>query len=266
MFKIGEFSKLAKTTVKTLRYYDEVDLLKPIFVDDNGYRYYETEQLNDLIEIVELRNLDIPIADIKEFFNCAQKDKFLEKHLLVLENNLDKTKTKISLLKKYIAKAKTGDFMDKYQAKEIIVPENIVYFKHGTIDSMKNLFDFVLTAGTQAKKLNPTLECKNYCYVTYTAKEFKEKNVELEYVEAVTNFGNQSSEIKFRKEPEITAISIEHKGSYANLPKAYSYATRYVKEKGYKIAGALREVYIHGCWDEENEDNYLTEIQIPINK
>lgn len=107
MFKIGEFSKLAKKTVKTLRYYDEVDLLKPIFVDDNGYRYYKTEQLNDLIEIVELRNLNIPIADIKEFFNCAQKDKFLEKHLLVLEDNLDKTKTKISLLKKYIAKAKT---------------------------------------------------------------------------------------------------------------------------------------------------------------
>lgn len=53
--------------------------------------------------------------------------------------------------------------MDKYQAKEIIVPENIVYFKHGTIDSMQNLFDFVLTVGTQAKKLNPTLD-KNYCY------------------------------------------------------------------------------------------------------
>ena len=41
MYKIGEFSKLAKTTVKTLRFYDESGLLKPAFVDpENGYRCY----------------------------------------------------------------------------------------------------------------------------------------------------------------------------------------------------------------------------------
>lgn len=266
MFKIGEFSKLAKTTVKTLRYYDEVGLLRPLFVDDNGYRYYETEQLNDLIEIIELRNLNISVADIKEFLSSSQKDKLLEKHLLVLENNLDRTKTQISLLKKYIAQAKKGDFMKKYKAKEIVVPQNIVYFKHGTIATMQNLFDFVLKAGAEARKLNPTLECTNYCYVTYTAKEYKEKDVELEYVEAVKNFGNSSQNIQFRLDKEITAISVEHKGSYSNLPKAYSYAIEYVKEKGYEIAGAIREVYVHGCWDEENESDYLTEIQIPVKK
>ncbi len=266
MFKIGEFSKLAKTTVKTIRYYDEVGLLKPIFVDDNGYRYYEAEQLNDLIEIIELRSLDVPVADIKKFLATSKKDKFLEQHLLVLKNNLDKTKKQISLLQKYIAKAKKGDFMEKYQAKEIIVPENIVYFKHGTVASVQNLFEFVLQAGTEASKSNPTLECKNYCYVTYTAKEYKEKDVELEYVEAVKDFGNETQNIKFRKEPEITAISVAHKGSYVNLPKAYSFALEYVKENGYTISGAIREVYVHGCWDEENEDNYLTEIQIPVTK
>lgn len=266
MFRIGEFSKLAKTTIKTIRYYDEVGLLKPVFVDDNGYRYYETEQLNDLIEIMELRSLDVPIVKIKEFLNSSYKDKILEDHLLVLKNNLDKTKSQISLLKKYIVKTKEGDFMKKYKAKEIIVPENIVYFKHGTIESMQKLFDFVLQAGTEARNNNPTLECKNYCYISYTAKEYKEKDVELEYVEAVNNFGHESQNIKFRKEPAITAISVEHKGSYTNLPKAYSFATNYVKEKGYKIVGAIREVYIRGCWDEENEENYLTEIQIPIEK
>lgn len=266
MFRIGEFSKLAKTTVKTIRYYDEVGLLKPVFVDGNGYRYYETEQLNDLIKIIELRNLDVPIVDIKKILNSLSKDKLLEKHLLVLENNLDKTKNQITLLKKYIAKAKEGDFMEKYQAKEIVVEESIVYFRHGTIASMHDLFTFVLEAGAEARKLNPTIECKNYCYVTYTAKEYKENDVELEYVETVKEFGNESFNIKFRKDPKIKAISVEHKGSYSNLPKAYSYAIEYVKEKGYKICGPIREVYVHGCWDEEVEDNYLTEIQIPIAK
>ena len=39
MYKIGEFSTLAKTTVKTLRYYEQENILLPHFVDSNGYRY-----------------------------------------------------------------------------------------------------------------------------------------------------------------------------------------------------------------------------------
>lgn len=266
MLKIGEFSKLAKTTIKTLRYYDEIDLLKSIFVDDNGYRYYEIEQLNDLIEIIELRNLDIPISEIKCILCSNEKDKLLENHLQVLKKHLNKTQQQISLIKDYIAKAKKGEFMEKYKAKEIIVPEHKVYFRHGVIESMNDLFNFVLETGAEASKNNPTLKCENYCYVTYTAKEYKEKDVELEYVEAVKEFGNESENIKFRIDPQITAISVEHKGAYLNLSKAYAFALNYVKDKGYKIAGPIREVYIDGCWNEDNEDNYLTEIQIPIKK
>ena len=54
------------------------------------------------------------------------------------------------------------------------------------------------------------------------------------------------------------------KGKYENLSKAYAFALNFVKDNHYEIAGAIREVYIHGCWDESNEDNYLTEIQNPI--
>lgn len=46
MYRIGMFSKINKVTVKTLRYYDEVGLLIPAYVDEeNGYRYYTSEQL-----------------------------------------------------------------------------------------------------------------------------------------------------------------------------------------------------------------------------
>ena len=212
MLKIGEFSKLAKTTIKALRYYDEVDLLKPVFVDDNGYRYYEIEQLNEIIMIMELRNLDISIAKIKEILCSNEKYKILEEHLASLEQEYIKKEQQISLTKNYIKKAKKGDFMENYLAKEIIVPEEKVYYKHGVINSMQDLFSFVLSAGEEVSKFNPTIKCKNYCYVTYTAKEYKEKDVELEYVEAVNEFGKPSKNIKFRLDPQITAISVEHKG------------------------------------------------------
>ena len=49
MYKIGEFSKMSKTTIKTLRYYENEGLLMPSYVDPyTNYRYYESSQLTDL--------------------------------------------------------------------------------------------------------------------------------------------------------------------------------------------------------------------------
>lgn len=66
MLKIGEFSKLAMITVKTLRFYDEVGLLKPCLVDEwTGYRYYDSQQLYEIHRIVALRQAGLTIDEIK---------------------------------------------------------------------------------------------------------------------------------------------------------------------------------------------------------
>ena len=252
MLKIGEFSKLCKSTVKTLRYYDEVGLLNPVFVDDNGYRYYEIEQLNTIIKIMELRGLDISINDIKEIIYNGKQFKVLNKQLRSLEGELIRKQNQISLIKNYIVKAEKGDFMENYEAKEIVVPKNVVYYRHGIIGSMAEMLNFIMEAQAECRANNPTLKCKNYCYVTYTAKEYKEFKVELEYVEAVEKMGQESECIKFRIDNEIKAISVKHKGDYAGLSKAYAFALNYVKEKGLQIVGAIREVYIDGCWNKDN--------------
>ena len=69
MYKIGEFSILAKTTIKTLRYYEKEGLLIPAFVDTNGYRYYDTNQLLELAKIVSLRQIGLSIVEIKKVLN-----------------------------------------------------------------------------------------------------------------------------------------------------------------------------------------------------
>ena len=56
-------------------------------------------------------------------------------------------KKTVQILLQIIQKAKKGEFMERYVAKEIIVPKNIVYYKHGVIKSMADLFNFVLSAG-----------------------------------------------------------------------------------------------------------------------
>lgn len=70
MYKIGDFSKMSKVTIKALRYYEKEGLLKPVFIDKNtSYRYYETSQLVEVSKIISLRQAGIPIKEIKKILN-----------------------------------------------------------------------------------------------------------------------------------------------------------------------------------------------------
>src|SRR5258707_11330821 len=65
MFKIGEFSKLVQVSVPTLRYYDQVGLLKPVEIDRyTSYRYYSASQLPRLHRILALRGLGFSLEQI----------------------------------------------------------------------------------------------------------------------------------------------------------------------------------------------------------
>jgi len=70
MIRIGDFSKLSRVSIKTLRYYDDVGLLKPTHVDGmTGYRSYAIEQLARLNRILALKDLGFSLAEISELLD-----------------------------------------------------------------------------------------------------------------------------------------------------------------------------------------------------
>lgn len=75
-FTAGELAKLFNISKQTLLYYDKIHLLSPDYISDNGYRHYSIKQYLDLEIIVNLRNLNIGIADIKEFLDKRGKPEF----------------------------------------------------------------------------------------------------------------------------------------------------------------------------------------------
>ena len=96
MYKIGEFSTLAKTTIKTLRYYEKEKLLIPAFVDDNGYRYYETIQLKELAKIISLRQIGLSIHEIKEVLEGKLLEDILMSRKEKVEEELRNCKYQLS--------------------------------------------------------------------------------------------------------------------------------------------------------------------------
>src|SRR3954468_8025960 len=72
MMRIGDFSRLSRVSVKTLRYYDELGLIKPARVDEfTGYRYYDYDQYARINRVLALRALGLSLERIRQVLDAG---------------------------------------------------------------------------------------------------------------------------------------------------------------------------------------------------
>ncbi len=104
-YTINQLAKLSGVSTRTLRFYDEIGLLKPAFYGDNQYRYYKEEQLLLLQQILFFRELEFPLNDIKTILSRNDFDKIdsLQQHKSRLQSNLEKAQTLIKTIDKTIS-------------------------------------------------------------------------------------------------------------------------------------------------------------------
>ena len=262
MLKIGEFSKLCQMTVKALRFYEKEGLLIPASVDEwTGYRFYTTEQLRRAAKIKSYRQLDLSIEEIKAIFKGKNARKILEEKALQLQVQQKEIDVRLSIIKHILEKTTM-----KYQVTVKNIPEQIVYIAEKRLAKYSDMMHVIPAIGEEFKKLNPNLKCAEppYEFCEYPDGEYRENNVLIRHVEAVTDFGQESENIKFKKLPAVKVLSIFHKGAYDQIGEVYAFIMKYAEENGYKIAGLSRECYIDGIWNKDSVDDWLTEIQLPI--
>jgi DNA-binding transcriptional MerR regulator len=104
VYTVTKLAKISGVSVRTLHWYDEVDLLKPSYYGDNGYRYYEEEQLLILQQVLFFRELGFELKQIKNLLHRGDFDKLvvLSSHRQVLQNNLVRTRKLIKTIDKTI--------------------------------------------------------------------------------------------------------------------------------------------------------------------
>lgn len=91
-YSIGELSKLAGISTRTLRHYDAIDLLKPAYVEENGYRVYSEDEVKMLQQIMFYREFGITLEEIHAIVNSSEFDrlKALETHYQHLKSEKDR--------------------------------------------------------------------------------------------------------------------------------------------------------------------------------
>lgn len=106
MKTVKDVSEIAGISIRTLRYYDEIGLLKPTELTDSGYRLYDNKALEKLQEIMFFRELEIPLTDIKTIMENPNYDK--EQVLSAQKTFLEKKRNRLNGLIELISDVMEG--------------------------------------------------------------------------------------------------------------------------------------------------------------
>jgi DNA-binding transcriptional MerR regulator/effector-binding domain-containing protein len=268
MFSIGQFSRITGLTIKTIRLYHEKGLLIPNWVDEaTGYRYFDDRNIEQARAISYMRELMIPLAEIKQILDRFAEDSdildFLETHRGTIHLKMEQLNKAALSLDDIIHKEKEAKKMieeSSYSVGEKVVEEVFVAGlrwkgHYGDVGKIFAKLGKLAGRNIRGKPMNLYYDC-----------EYKENDADIETCYPAANNTKKSGELIVRTLPGGKCVSLIHKGPYENLSRSYAKIMEYIQNKKYETTLPIREVYLKGpgMIFRGNPKNYLTEIQIFI--
>ncbi|MFR5367389.1 MerR family transcriptional regulator [Intestinibacter bartlettii] len=265
-FSTGEFAKLCNVNKKTLFYYDEIGLFKPEIVKENGYRYYSVYQLEVFDIIHTLRDLGVPLKQIKSFIderNPKSVVKFFEYKTGEIENEIKQLIRKQEIMSnkiKIIKEAeKIRDNIDNLSIEEQD-EEYLVLSKN--IDKSKFPYDSEVYANHL-----------NYCYnqdlyIGYplgfikTIDDLYSEN-DYAYTYYYTKVNKNDGE-NIIKKPKGKYLVGYLNGSYIDIPGLYKKMLDYVKTHNLELIGHSYEEELINLIAVKDMNDYIIKVSMQI--
>ena len=211
MLRIGEFSKLAKISIKTLRYYDQIGLLNPAMIDrETQYRYYTLEQLEEVRLIAMYKDAGLSNDMILKLIHKKSDElALLQYQKQILTERAKDIKKALSALDVLLGEQSR----QQYEAVVKHVEKRLVYCCRGYVTSCESIHDFVKCCSAELAKTNPDVRFSepDYCCVIYPDDGYRESNIFIEYAQSVDRAGRNTETIKFKEIDAVTAISVIHR-------------------------------------------------------
>lgn len=270
-FTTGEFARICGIEKHVLFYYDEIDLLKPAFINENGYRYYSSYQYDTFTVISLLKNLGMPLQEIKLYLQQRSPSLFLS----LLEEKSRDIRSEIARLEKtyqYVSsmRQQTADAVNSEKDRIEIVfrpetqilcsrsPENDpldfgMYAREYTEFCDENNLSKEHHIGT-ILKLGPdsSFDPSHFAalYTVYFIRENMAKK-------------GKSALITMRKGPYLT---VYHQGDYPSLSSVYREIFRFIGKNRLKPGRFIYEEYILSDVAVQSPKEYVTRIFMEIDQ
>lgn len=271
MYSIGMFSQICRVTPKTLRHYDEIGLLRPARIDRfTGYRYYTTGQLPRMNQIQSLRQMGFSLTEIIALLDGGAEPETIRALLELkrgeLAARIREDGQRLRLVENILRKGTL--MMENYNVTIKELPEVIVAYLRTVIQSYDDLFHLMPEVlGPEMERLGCKCAEPEYCFNVYHYEEYRDHDIDVSLCQAVTERKEDSDVAKFQTIARVPqAACLLHKGPYRTLRNAYTFAAQWIEQNGYRLAGPPRESYTDGIWNKESEEDWLTELQFPVEK
>ncbi|MBL8134077.1 MAG: MerR family transcriptional regulator [Anaerolineae bacterium] len=270
MLKIGEFSRICQVSVKALRHWDAIGLLKPDVTDPlTGYRYYTIQQVGAVNRISAFKTMGLPLDRIAELLHENLSTADIRAMLLLkqgeLRQQIDEAAHMLTLVEARLRQIEhQGSLPDYEVALKSIEPQPILGIREtvSTLDALVALLAETYPYARQKENAN-------------LLAVFHDEGFEVECVDVEVGFPVDSMAAKalslsaarqmtVRTLPEVELMaSTVHHGEWLALSQAYVHLGHWIEAHGYSIAGPGREVFHYIDWENDQRAT-VTELQFPI--
>ncbi|MHA6765364.1 MerR family transcriptional regulator [Streptacidiphilus sp. PAMC 29251] len=264
--QIGAFSRLTHLSVKTLRYYHEIGLLEPAAVDSvSGYRYYLTGQAETAQLVRRLRDLEMPVADVKAALAApdqAARDRILARHLDRLRQQLRQTEAAVDSLRSMldgsprpiqVAERELAAALTLSVSADVARADLGAWWRAG----LRGLLAVAAEAGIQAA---------GPAGGVYEDSLFTDDRGRARVYLPVQDIARASgSECLFDLPAGRYAVA-GYDGPHSEADRVYAALGTYAAQSGRDAAGPVREHYLTGPLDTPDRSEWRTELCWPLSR
>ena len=268
-FSVSELAALGNVSRQTILYYDKHNLLKPNFIDSNGYRYYHFKEYLILEIILNFRKLGMSVDEIKAYINekspealdnilmnKATEYELTIKKLKCLLADIEIVRTNLAAINKY----NVGSLTIHQQEQEILILSPLVDKKAPIKTRIKILGNFNLPL----YKSNHFKSCKVSWIITANDFLNGECRKKRYYWSPTYVDSNNKKKIILPAGNYLTYI---FQGAFQpQATKIYDIITQYLHKQHLKIISPIKITTLKDFWTAKTRDDYISMLSVAVEK
>jgi DNA-binding transcriptional MerR regulator len=272
MFRIGEFSRIARVSARLLRFYDEIGLLTPAHADpQTGYRYYTVTQLSQLNRILVLKELGFDLNQVRDILKSNVGSDELRRMLLLRRNDVERSLTaesqRLHAIETRIAQLESEGAMTFDDVVVRAEPGRRLVSLRRTVPSFIAARELIRELRTQARSFLPKGRSPTLIAIAHSS-QFELDEIDVEFGYAL----DDGFEVEPPSGSELTLRELENVERMAvcvrvGLPEQAHLVTAkigcFVAANGDQLAGPSREVFLQPP-DLDRMHEAVVEMQFPI--
>jgi DNA-binding transcriptional MerR regulator/effector-binding domain-containing protein len=274
MFRIGDFSRIARVSARLLRFYDEIGLLAPEQADrQTGYRYYTVAQLAQLNRITVLKELGFSLEQIGDMLKAPPQADELRRLLLLrrndVERTLDQEAQRLRNIETRIAQIESEGSLSSDDVVERAEPARRLLSVRRQVASFAEARGLIGVLREQSRKLLPRAHGCQLVVVAH-APQFESDELDVEFGYAVEQLDlaalPKGSALALRELPAVPRMAVCVR---VGLPEDAHLVTakigRFVAANGDALDGPSREVFLQPP-DPQRMHESVVEMQFPVQR